>query len=222
MTVHIFLLERGIYNLMNDLMNENQLKIYSKFLKEDLIQKNGEIFIGAEQIMCSGQKEIMEKYAKIVCSNGAKKILEVGYGGGVFSECLQSYNIQKHVIIECHPQVCDLAKMRLKNKKNVIIINDLWQNCFGKLDKFDGIFYDITSPGGYALEDLIKFIDIAFDELLCDGGIFSFWYCTKKIHSNIYYRLKEKATWFSIESERITSYEWKFRNRDFMMIKAIK
>ena len=69
----------------------------------------------------------MEAQAKTVCQNGGK-ILNVGFGMGYIDDAIQTYDIEHHTIIECHPDVWQ--KMRedgWMNKPNVECIFGTWQ-----------------------------------------------------------------------------------------------
>lgn len=209
--------------IMTFLLNENHRKFYKEFNKQKITIKENVVKVGNETIMTLNQKDIMAEYVKIIAPNINSRILEVGYGAGVFCEELHKYNIQEHVIVDCHPEICLNALKSKKRERNITIINDLWQNVFSKIGKFNGIFYDVTCPTGEGFNDLFKFIDIAFQYLLKEQGVLTFWYCSNSIDEQIYNKLQNHSSKLEIKMfEKPQNEEWIFKTRRFIIFKAVK
>jgi spermidine synthase len=208
---------------MNKLLTSKHINFYDNFNKNDISLVDDNLFIGNENIVNINQQEIMQEYAKVITSNKTNRVLEIGYGLGIFSNELLKYNIGEYVIIEAHPKLCNIARQNNINSDNILIIEGLWQDNIYNIGMFDAIFYDATCPDGEAVNDLIKFIDIAFNKLLNEKGIFSFWYCSNKIHSKIYNCLKSNSSKLEVSIfEPNYVNNWKFKNKNFIIFKAIK
>ncbi|WDC83343.1 hypothetical protein PL321_11260 [Caloramator sp. mosi_1] len=136
----------------------------------------------------------MRRYAECVI-DGRKdvRLLEVGYGLGVFAEESENIGTEEHVIIECHPKICAIAREKYKNQKHIKIFQGFWQN-FNAEKCYNAIFYDSAVIGEDidAVEELLQFIEFAMKNLLTDDGIMSFWYRGNKIDSRILDFLKKK------------------------------
>lgn len=201
----------------------NPHKRYQKYLQEKLQIKEKGIFIGNERIVAYGQERIMELYAEIVINKKrSPRILEVGFGGGLFAKALEKYKVKEHIIVDCHPQVCSLAEEMFGKEKHIKIIQKFWQDLNCDIGKFDGVFYDVSVINGNALEELLDFIDYAFQRLLVCNGVFSFWYCSKKIHIQIIERLNYNNAECEISLNSIDSEKWDLPCKEFIMFKAIK
>lgn len=179
---------------------------YYEYLNESVLLKSDGLYIGCHRIMTVGQEEVMNAYAKaLVAERHQIRILEVGYGLGVFANEVERYDVKEHVIIECHPELCRRAKETFSMKSHVKVLPIFWQDLDAGLGKFDGIFYDVSSIEGDAIKQLLDFIDYAYDNLLFTGGKISFWYCTNKYDERILHKIKEKKA--KIEFSMITEDE---------------
>ncbi len=162
----------------------NIIESYTEYLDNKIKYKTDGLYVGEIRVMTFGQVRVMNKYAQYIadgCNN--IKALEIGYGLGVFSAAIEKYNIQKHVIVECHPQICENARRRYANNENVVVWMGFWQN-YKPIDKFDCIFYDTTVLNEDAIDSLISFLQWS-QEHMSDVGKVSFWYCGKEIDSRI-------------------------------------
>lgn len=95
-----------------------------------------------QQIMEDWQIPLMEAMAKVVCREGAD-ILELGFGRGVASDMIQSYDVKSHVIMECNEPVIEryhLWKEKYPNK-DIQMVKGLWQDTIDSVGLFDGIFF---------------------------------------------------------------------------------
>lgn len=92
------------------------------------------------QVMMEWEKPYMEACIEELKPFG--EVLEIGFGCGYSAEAIQKFPIKSHTIIEYHPVVFEKAKEWAKDKKNVTLIHDTWQNALPKLGQFDTIFFD--------------------------------------------------------------------------------
>ncbi len=104
-------------------------------LGQEVLLKDGEF-----QVMMEWEKPYMKAIIDELKPKG--DVLEIGFGCGYSADYIQSHNPQSHTIVECHPEVIKKAKEWAKDKKNVKIVEDTWQNALKKLGSFDSIFFD--------------------------------------------------------------------------------
>lgn len=200
---------------------QNRGERYKKYLNSTVNYRQNGIYIGEERIMTYGQEEVMNFYAEIVINKkNNPRILEVGFGAGIFAQQVEKYNVSEHIIIECHPRICENAIKLFENKANVKIIQAFWQEINASIGKFDGIFYDVSVIGGNAVEELLEFINYAFHYLLNEGGVFTFWYCSKTINYKILETLKKNNA--EIEITTIVDETIDLPCKTFIIFKAIK
>lgn len=152
-------------------------------------------------IMMEWEKSIMEAQAKSVCQKGGK-ILNVGFGMGYIDDAIQTYDIEHHTIIECHPDVWQ--KMRddgWMDKPNVECIFGTWQEVMPKLDRegrmFDGVYFDTWDE-----EDIAFHLNI--QRLINPGGIYS-WFnkSTNPYEIQMGGKYIPLTQWFDIECEKL-------------------
>lgn len=157
---------------------------YDSFLSSEVINKSDGVYIDNIRIITHDQSDVMARYASNVV-DGRKNIsiLEVGYGLGVFSDEIEKYDLKKHCIVECHPQLIENAECKYKNKKHVEVFCGFWQDYTPNI-LFDAVFYDVTVLDQDAVDSLISFLKW-IDKYLNIGGIVSFWYCGRKIDRRI-------------------------------------
>lgn len=110
-----------------------------EFLKDErgheLLLKDNEF-----QVMMEWEKPYMKACIEALQPFG--DVLEVGFGCGYSATFIQEYKPRSHTIIEYHPVVAAKAREWAKQYKNVIIVEDTWQNAIHKLGVFDTIFFD--------------------------------------------------------------------------------
>ena len=81
-------------------------------------------------------------YIKEVCHNGGH-ILEIGFGGGITSNMIQTHNIKTHTIIERDDIFFNKLSKWTKNKPKVKAIHGDWISDIPIGKKYDGIFVDL-------------------------------------------------------------------------------
>jgi|TARA_R110000851_G_scaffold285798_1_gene439594 hypothetical protein len=136
------------------------------FKKKDLIfSKEGIYLPNGEVVMSEWQGSIMKKSADFVCQNGGH-ILEIGFGIGVASQCIQNNNIESHTICEIHPQIqTRLKKWAWEKEEDIIILGDWFENLMTWKDnadqsrQFDGILYNgYQDTNHYMFRKLVELV----------------------------------------------------------------
>jgi len=148
-------------------------------------QFSDKMMVGKHAIMWQWESPLMEKYANILASQNGD-LLEIGFGMGIFANCIQNYNIKSHTIIEPHPNIFSMAE-KFKEKhidKDIILINDFWQNAIDKLAQYDAIFFDSWSGEDELDNDVFTFFKIAANKLLKPNGKLAFWYYNSSLSVN--------------------------------------
>ena len=118
---------------------------------ENLIITDTKIYIPKDSDCAEcGDKVIMhtdatlyeQRVGEFVASGGGN-ILEIGFGLGISSNKIQSYDIDSHVIIEKRKKIYDKAVEWAKHKENVTVHLGDWINILPKLNySFDAIYND--------------------------------------------------------------------------------
>jgi|TARA_R110000765_G_scaffold60450_1_gene116940 hypothetical protein len=85
---------------------------------------------------------LRRNYIKNVCQNGGD-ILEIGFGGGITADMIQTHNIKTHVIIERDDVFFNKLGEWAKNKSTVKTIHGDWISEIPTYKKYDGIFVDL-------------------------------------------------------------------------------
>lgn len=97
---------------------------------------------GDKIIMDEKARKYEEKIGELVGTKGGD-ILEIGFGLGISSNKIQSYDINSHIIIEKRKEIYDKAIEWAEDKENVTVYLGDWINILPKLnDSFDAIYND--------------------------------------------------------------------------------
>jgi len=81
-------------------------------------------------------------YIEDVCQNGGD-ILEIGFGGGITANMIQTHDIKTHTIIERDEIFFNKLSEWADNKHNVKTIHGDWISDIPRDKKYDGIFVDL-------------------------------------------------------------------------------
>ena len=91
-------------------------------VKYDVTPKGISLF--GSNVMSHAEKGFMQKSVLEICKRVKPKVvLEVGYGLGYSADAFDEYGLEKHYIVEPHPEILALA-----NEKRRILIKDFIQN----------------------------------------------------------------------------------------------
>lgn len=173
---------------------------YKEYLESGIENNLDGYYIGQWRIMTFDQQEIMRKYAEcVIDGRNDVRLLEIGYGLGVFTDEAEKIGTKEHVIIECHPKICAIAREKYNKQKHIKIFQGFWQE-FKAEKRYDAIFYDCTVIGKEvdAVDELLQFIEFSMDHFLTEDGIISFWYQGNKIDYRILDFFKDKSINYKI------------------------
>lgn len=132
MTVEEFLTSQAVINEAGDLQ----------------ILVNGQ----PNDIMFASEQAIVEQGVDLIFeSNEINSVIEIGFGLGYTAQKFQDYGVQKHYILEPHPQIYEMAlvwRETQANKDNIFIFNKFFQ----EWDRRDGevmiradlVYYDVA------------------------------------------------------------------------------
>jgi len=135
----------------------------------DLIQETTR-----DAVMMEWERPLMQAHAQALFSDGARSVLNVGFGMGIIDEMFQSFGPVRHVISEAHPDV--LKEMRRRgwfDKPNVFVAEGRWQDRIDEIIRngpYDAVFFDTF---GEHLDDLREFHQ-RLPQLVSATGAYSF------------------------------------------------
>jgi len=119
------------------------------------------------EVMMDWESNIMEKSAEFICHNKGD-ILEIGFGMGICANYIQAQGVNRHTIIEIHPQILERLNTWASGKSNVTIIEGNWAD-LSLSDTYDGIFLDTFGD-----LNLDNFKTFALDRIK-SGGKITYW-----------------------------------------------
>jgi len=138
--------------------------------------ENGKLTILGHPVMEDWEAPYMEMLAGIATRNGGV-ILEVGFGLGLSATRVQSYPIEKHVIIEGNGDMFKrLQDFAGRAPHPVEPLFGLWQEVAPTLpaEFFDGILFDTYPLSADELRNQLFFFEHAY-RILKKGGIFTYY-----------------------------------------------
>lgn len=136
-----------------------------------------ELIINGHPVMERWEKEYMGELAAIASRNGGT-VLEIGFGMGISAEFIQSYAIDKHLIIEANTDVFGMLKQFARESARPIEpLHGFWQDITKTLPdgSISGILFD-TYP--LTEEEIHQNHFTFFDEayrLLKPGGVLTYY-----------------------------------------------
>lgn len=148
------------------------------FLESEAQYRDGELLIRGWQVMQEWEEPYMAALASVSTSRGGI-VLELGFGLGISARHIQSQEIERHIVIEAHPDVVRRALDLMAEPiaaARFTLLNGFWQDVVPLLadETFDGILLD-TSPLN---EETVFYHDHQFFcdayRLLKPGGVFTF------------------------------------------------
>lgn len=102
--------------------------------------------IAGQPVMEDWEAGYMAALARIATSQGGR-VLELGYGLGLSAAAIQTADIERHVVIECHPDVlvrCLRDQRDALNAGRLHVLSGFWDDVTPLLASasFDGILFD--------------------------------------------------------------------------------
>lgn len=152
-------------------------------------------------IMMEWEKSIMEYQGKFICERGGK-ILNVGFGMGYIDDEIQKHDIERHTIIECHPDVWQKMKDDgWMDKPNVECIFGTWQEVMPRLAEegrlFDGVYFDTWDE-----EDIGFHMNI--QRMIQPGGLYSWFNKSDDPYTiQMHAKYEPLTRWFDIDCEKL-------------------
>lgn len=139
-----------------------------EYLNEKLTFNEKGIYYRQFEIMGSWEKDYIKKYIrKYLDLYKPKIVLEIGFGLGYTADEIQSFGVDKHIIVEAHPEVFKNAQEWAKDK-NVQLIYGFIEDV--ELPEVDFIWddrHDLTSYGNDFLKRIKHKHYHDFDVLEC-------------------------------------------------------
>ncbi len=135
-----------------------------------ILVNNGEQ-IKSYDIMHADEREAVEAGVDQLFINfEINSVIEIGFGLGYTAQKFEQHGVQKHYIIEPHPEIYQMAldwRESQPNKDNIIIINDFYEQWDrrqedGEMIKADLVYYDAAD---LTSDDPVDFITITEDTL---------------------------------------------------------
>lgn len=118
-----------------------------KWVRSKAIYSTNQLLINGVEVMQDWEIPYMKKLAAIATSNGGQ-ILELGFGLGLSAGFIQdSPKIEKHTIVEAHPDVIEFAHQKFPEALStgrMEIVRGFWQDVSSQFEdeSFDGILFD--------------------------------------------------------------------------------
>lgn len=140
----------------------------------------------------------MIEHANAVGHDGAR-VFNTGYGFGIFDTEIEKFNLSGHVIVECHPQVYEIAKKDgWTDRDDVDFYFNSWHEVYKDVGKFDAIFFDTF--GGWGVTEFFNYVP----NMLNNGGLFTWFNPTDDSFLNM---LDESLFEISFKEMKITNKE---------------
>ncbi|NEQ05297.1 MAG: class I SAM-dependent methyltransferase [Moorea sp. SIO4E2] len=136
------------------------------WIQKKAIYTPDQLIVNGVEVMQDWEITYMKKLASIATSNGGQ-ILELGFGLGLSAGFIQdSPDIEKHTILEAHPDVREFAQQKFPEALRIgrmEIVPGFWQEVSSRFDdeSFDGILFDTVpltpeDAGSFHQHDFFK------------------------------------------------------------------
>lgn len=135
--------------------------------------------IAGQPVMEDWEASYMAALARVATAQGGH-VLELGYGLGLSARAIQAASIERHVVIECHPDVLSrcLADCRDEIARGRLhLLSGFWQDVAPLLgsETFDGILFDTYPLSAAELHrNHFAFFPEAY-RLLRPGGVLTYY-----------------------------------------------
>ncbi|NEQ14686.1 MAG: hypothetical protein F6K44_12860 [Moorea sp. SIO3E2] len=136
------------------------------WIQKKAIYTPDQLSVNGVEVMQDWEIPYMKKLASIATSNGGQ-VLELGFGLGLSAGFIQdSPDIEKHTILEAHPDVREFAQQKFPEALRIgrmEIVPGFWQEVSSRFDdeSFDGILFDTVpltpeDAGSFHQHDFFK------------------------------------------------------------------
>jgi len=154
-------------------------RVHWERLKDSIVTvRDGCLFFDDSPVMFESEFQILEKYASLLlASKKNARVLDVGFGMGIFASTLNSFNISGYVGIELNTLACQRGKKVLSGMNfcnDAMLLNASWQEVVLNIGEFDAILYDTWPPNGYEDNDFRMFVECCKHGLLKENGRFGY------------------------------------------------
>jgi guanidinoacetate N-methyltransferase len=141
----------------------------------------------ADQLVVDDQHKVMKRWetplmnrmAELLCDNLQRtRIVEVGFGMGLSATALQAQKVERHTIIEPHPDMfARLQDWRAERPEaDIRPVHDYWQNQSQLFAEADGVFFDTYADSVPTLvEENVSFLVDAAPRLSSGAAVAMFW-----------------------------------------------
>lgn len=131
----------------------------------------------SEAVMMAWEGPLMERHAEVLCGQGGRDVLNVGFGLGMVDRAIQGRGCRTHTIVEAHPEVHrKMLKDGWGERPGVRVLYGRWQDILGAEagdgsgPRYDAVFFDTY---GEYYDDMRDFHAL-LPKLLRPGGTYSF------------------------------------------------
>jgi len=181
-------------------------------------------------VMMAWETDIMKRSAQALLPHAGMRVLNIGFGMGIFDSFVREASPAEHTIVEAHPHVlARLQKDHWEELPGVRILAGRWQDLVDAIQEkeYDAIYYD---PYGDYYDDLYAFTDIVVNTLAPEGR-FSFFNglgADRQISYDVYQRVVEidlaecaaKVEWHTISMD--SPIDWKSTRRPYWKVKEYR
>lgn len=149
----------------------------------------------------------MNRMAEILCANIERtRVAEVGFGMAISATALQAQKVERHTIIEPHPDMfARLQDWRAQRPEaDIVPVHDYWQNQTKLFAEVDGIFFDTYAEDVPSLiEENVSFLVQAAELLKPGAAVALFWILPTidEVQQEILYRHYSKIIIERVEVE---------------------
>jgi hypothetical protein len=125
-----------------------------EFKNTPIVEKEDGLYHKNLCLIYRAEEEIQTVAVRRICETlKPKSVIELGFGLGFSANAIQEYGVEKHIIIEAHPYMYNLALAWAEGKEGVQVINDFYQNVvitehvdLVYEDLFDLVYHNFVNP----------------------------------------------------------------------------
>jgi guanidinoacetate N-methyltransferase len=143
-------------------------------------QRNKSVLaVGEHKVMKRWETPLMKRMAVNLCAHLKRtRVMEVGFGMGISASALQSIGVERHTIVEPHPDMFGKLQAWRHRRPSADIrpVHDYWQNRVDLMSECDGIFFDTYASSLPSLiRENLRFLGEASKRLKPGAAVTMFW-----------------------------------------------